>query len=351
MAKPRAKATKKTPKTLQKWPVWLLAAINRRRKNFLARRPHRSFCKTGRRDYKRRLQLPGYWSFTNQVRLLLVRNKWLFLKFTALYSILSFVAIGILSQDNYNVLTSTLHTLGNSFFSGGLGQFSVNIAVFAGVVGGVFNTQLTPTQQVYSGLLVLLAWLTLVWLLRQIMAGHKNVRLRDGLYASGSPIVATFLLVMVVLVQIIPFVIAVTAYVAASSVNVLGSIFFDAMFWLVELLLVTASLYWITGSLMALIVVTLPGMYPWRALRVAGDLVVGRRLRLLYRLGWLVFTLFLLWLVVLLPAILVSNISLLKQIPVVPIVVLILLSASMVWIATYLYLLYRKVVDDDTAPA
>jgi hypothetical protein len=277
MAKRRQKFTKtpskKTHKAHQKWPLRLLININQLRKTFLARRPHRSFRKTNRRDYKRGLNLPGYWSFTNQVRVLLMRNKWLFLKFTALYSALSFIAIGILSQANYNLLTSTLHTLGNSLFSGGFGGFSVNVAIFAGVVGGLFNTQLTPTQQVYSGLLVLLAWLTLVWLLRQIMAGHKNIRLRDGLYSSGSPLIATFLLVMVVLVQIIPFVIAVTAYVAASSVNVFGSIFFDAMFWLVELLLVTASLYWITSSLLALIVITLPGMYPWRALRIAGDLV------------------------------------------------------------------------------
>jgi hypothetical protein len=329
----------------------VLAALNLRRKNFLARRPHRSFRKTARRDYKRSFTLPGYWSFTNQVRLLLMRDKSLFIKFIFLYSALSWLVFGIMSQENYVLLNQTIHSVGDNIAQGQLNDLSLNFAIFSGVLSGVFNGQLTPTQQVYGGLFFLLSWLTIVWLLRQSLAGHKNIRLRDGLYFSGSPVVPTFLLFMVVLVQLIPFVVALVAYFTADSLNVLGVPILSIMFWLFELLLVVMSLYWLSSSFIALIVVTLPGMYPLKALKVAGDLVIGRRLRILYRLMWLGLSLGLVWLLVLLPVIALANMANIEWLPLVPLIVLLLGSTSIVWVSAYIYLLYRKLVDDGASPA
>lgn len=325
--------------------------MNRRRKGFLSRRPHRSFRLTRRRDYKRSLALPGYWSFTNHVRSVLVRRKALFSLFIVGYSIVSWLIFGIMSQDNYKLLGETLQAVGGDVSQGQLGDLSANFAIFSGVLAGAFSSPLSEAQQVYGGLLFLLAWLTIIWLLRQIMAGHKNVRLRDGLYSSGAPLVSTFLLFMVMLIQLVPFVVALAAYLTANSFNVLGIPIFSILFWLVELLLVVMSLYWLSSSFIALVVVTLPGMYPLKALKVAGDLVVGRRLRILYRLGWLFLSLFFLWLLVLLPMIALSSAIRLDWLPLVPVTVLLLGSISMLWAVAYIYILYRKLVDDATAPA
>ena len=98
-------------------------------------------------------------------------------------------------------------------------------------------------------------------------------------------------------------------------------------------------------------VITLPGLYPLKALKIAGDLVAGRRLRILYRLAWLLFSLFVIWLVALTPAIIISNWINLSWLPLVPLTVLLLGSASLVWSAAYIYLLYRKLVDDAASPA
>ena len=328
-----------------------LKKLNKRRNNFLKRRPHRSFKKTARRDYKRSLALPGYWNFTNQVRMLIVQNKGIFLKFAILYSILSWLIFGLMSQENYLLMSKTVNSLGSSVFQGNLDGLPLNIAIFSGILGGAFTGQLTETQQIYGGLLVLLSWLTLVWLMRQIMAGHKNIRLRDGIYSSGSPTISTFLVCMVVLIQLIPFILALAAYFTANTFNVLGIPFFSILFWLLEILLVVASLYWLSSSFLALVVVTLPGMYPLKALKVGGDLAVGRRLRILYRLTWLVLCLFFLWLLVLLPIILLSDAINISWLPLVPLTVLVLGSASIIWASAYIYLLYRKLVDDGASPA
>ena len=128
------------------------------------------------------------------------------------------------------------------------------------------------------------------------------------------------------------------------------------VFWIAASLLAVLSLYWITGSFMALIIVTLPGMYPWQAIRSAGDLVVGRRLRILYRIVWLLITVFVIWVITVIPVILLDKwlmnlIPALKSAPIVPVVLLLVTSFVTVWSSAYVYMLYRKVVDDDASPA
>lgn len=49
--------------------------LNQQRRNFLQRRPHRSFRLTKRRDYRRDLKIPGYWSLTSEACRLVWRNK------------------------------------------------------------------------------------------------------------------------------------------------------------------------------------------------------------------------------------------------------------------------------------
>lgn len=122
------------------------------------------------------------------------------------------------------------------------------------------------------------------------------------------------------------------------------------------LLLGLLSVYWLVGSFMALVIVTLPGMYPLQALKTAGDLVVGRRIRILLRLLWLVFTLALLWLVTMVPLILFDAwikgvFPKISSAPLVPVGLLLVSSMTIVWAATYVYVFYRKVVEDESAPA
>ena len=100
-----------------------------------------------------------------------------------------------------------------------------------------------------------------------------------------------------------------------------------------------------------MVVVTLPGMYPLRALKVSGDLVTSRRLRILYRYGWLALSVVVIWAIILLPGIILSRVQWLEWLPIVPLLVLLLSAWSILWGAAYVYLLYRKLVSDDTKPA
>lgn len=318
-----------------------------KRRNWLKRRIHHSFRITQRRDYVRPLSLPGYWSFTNHVRSFLWQHKQLFLKFIITFSLFMGLTVGLMSQDSYTTLRDTVTTIGETTLQGDVGKVGQNIAIFSGVLVGALNAPLSEGQQVYYGLLLLLGWLTMIWLLRQLKSDHKKLKLRDGIYNSGAPLISTFLIFLLILVQIIPFAIALIAYGAAASVDVFDDTLFTTFFWLIEIILITLSLYWLSSSLFAAVIVTLPGMYPWAAIRASSDLVVGRRLRILYRMLWMIILLILVWAGILIPIIFIDSIINIAWLPLIPLTVLLLSSASIVICSTYLYLLYRKVVDSD----
>lgn len=319
------------------------------------RRPHRSFRMTRRRDYARTLKLPGLIAFNVYVTKTLWQYKKVFAVLALIYAILSVAFVGMGSQESYLTLTETLTDTGAQIFEGNVGQIGQAALLFLSVGTTGLNGTLSEVQQVYAVILVLMIWLTTVWLLRNLLAGHK-VRTRDGLYSAGSPIVSTFLVVLIGVIQLLPVALAIIAYSAAVASGLLESGVEAMLFWAAILLLVSLSLYWITSTFFALIMITLPGMYPMRAIRTAGDMVLGRRLRLLGRLLWMGLTVIVTWGILLIPIILLDTWVKsfwfeIEWLPVIPIVVVVLSAVSVVWISSYVYLLYRKVVDDDAKPA
>ena len=333
-----------------------IAKLQASMKAFMQRRPHRSFRPTRRRDYVRSFRLPGYFSFTIEVTKLLWHNRKIFIWMGLVYLVL-IVVFGIMgSQEIYGQLRELMtKTAPDSLFSGAVGEVSkAGVLLFATVTTGITG-KLEPLQLVIAAFLSLYVWLTTVWLLRRIVAG-KKVKLRDGLYNAGAPILPTLLIFIVLLVQLVPAAAVVIVSGAAwQSGFVSGGA--ESMALGIGLLLVfIASLYWMVSTFIATIVATLPGMYPMQALAIAGDLVIGRRLRVLYRMVWMLLVVLSWWVVVMIPIILFdgwikSVFTQIEWLPIVPAVLLVISTASIIWSCTYTYLLYRKMVDDDTSPA
>ena len=332
-----------------------VVAIKTRSKTFIARRPHRSFHRTRRRDYRRSLKLPGYFAFARSVNKTLWKYKKTFIWLAVVYAVLTMILAGIGSQETYNSLASTLQDTGTQIFQGNLGQIGQAALLFVSIGSSGLNSSPTEAQQVYIVLLGLLVWLTTVWLLRSLLAGHK-VKMRDGLYSAGAPIIATLLVVLVLILQLIPIGLAAIGYAAAQSTGLLDGGVAAMLFWFVVGLLTIMSLYWITSTFFALIIVTLPGMYPMKALKTAGDMVVGRRLRILLRVLWMAGSIIVAGAVVFIPLILINTglthiWPAITNVPIVPVALTLFSVISFIWAASYIYLLYRRVVDDDAKPA
>lgn len=325
-------------------------------RSFLSRRPHRSFQRTYRRDYVRSLELPGYVAFTHYVQKTLWTNRKLFIVMAFAYMLATIAVANLSSEDLYAQMRETVNESGAEVFQGFWGEIGkAGLLLIGGVTGSYSETAMTTEVQIYIGAIGLLTWLTTVWLLRALLAGRKP-KVRDGLYNAGAPIMSTFLVLSVMVVQLLPFALALFGYNSAVASGLLEGGVEAMMFWSVATLLIILSLYWTTSTFIALVVVTLPGMYPMQALRTAGDLVVGRRLRILLRILWMLLTIIVTWVVIAIPIIifdgwLKSVLPAIAWLPLVPIVLLTMGSMTIIWAASYIYLLYRRIVDDDALPA
>lgn len=346
-------------------PPWLRAVgtfikrpfvhMTRSTKAYLKRRPHRSFRLTRRRDYKRSLVLPGYWSFTNQVRAMLWKNKRLFGCLIAVYFLVTLAIYGFSQQIAYANLSGTLSETGSDVFKGNWGKIAeAGLLLVTSITTGL-TPDVTEAQTVLGGLTVFFAWLATVWALRNIMAG-RSIRARDAIYSSGSPVLPTVIVAFFIAVQLLPGAIALLVYNTAIATGFIEGGVEGMAFWIAIVLLGALSLYWITSTVIALVVVTLPGMYPFQAIRTAGDLVIGRRVRILFRILWAALLTVILWLLILIPVILLDEWikkawTALEWIPIVPVALLLMSATTVVSLAAYIYMLYRKVVDDDAKPA
>ena len=324
-------------------------------KGLLKRRPHRSFRLTDRQDYKRSLKMPGYWSFANHVRSILWKNWRLFGGLALVYAVATIVISGFGAQESYGNLASALKDSSGDVFKGNFGPISQAGLLLITTITTGLSPNLTEAQSVLGGLALFFGWLATIWLLRNTLAGHKP-RLRDGLYNSGSPVLATVLVGFIITLQLLPAAIAIIVYGAAQTSGLLESGVSAMLVWCGVGLLSLLSIYWITSSFIAMVIVTLPGMYPMHAIRSAGDLVVGRRLRVLFRLAWLLFVTALAWAVVVIPIILFDDwvkglVPSINWLPLVPIVIFAMASLTLIYTTSYIYLLYRRIVDDDAAPA
>lgn len=338
-------------------PYSFIDVTRRRIRSFMARRPHRTFRRTYRRDYKRSLALPGYWSFTASTLSLMRAHKRVFIWMGAIYGVLVAVFLSIGSQELYSQLSTALQNTGNQIFADGNGARPIEEAallLFSAVTGG-YRADLTVEQQIYASIFGLMIWLTTIWIVRSAMAGGKP-KLRDGLYNAGAPIVSTFLVSIVALVQLIPAAIAVLFMSSALQSGVFTDGVESMLFWSGAVLFILLSLYWLVATFFALIIVTLPGMYPLRALHSAGDIVTGRRVRILLRMLWMfaavLVTLALAMIpIILLDAWLKNMFEAISWMPIVPVAFVLVSTATLIWSGVYIYMLYRKVVDDESAPA
>jgi hypothetical protein len=333
--------------------IFMRKNVLERFRKFRARRPHRSFRLSRRRDYVRPLKIAGYWSFTKSVFDLISDNKRAFLSLAGLIAGFSFILIGLMDQNFLTSLQDVADTTNGGLFSGGWGEIGkaglVIMSTFS--TGGLVSSP-SDSQQMIMVLIALFAWLAVVQLCRNIYAGGRKISVREALYSCGAPIIPMVVVSLVILAQLVPAFIAAIISSAAQITSYAQAGVEQMIFSVVVFFLISISVYWVMGSIFAMIIVTIPGTYPLLALKIAGDMVVQRRLAILKRILWLALVLILAWLVTIIPIILLANwlggwLTWFKAVPIVQLAMLIMTSLSLVFISCYIYALYRKIVDYD----
>ena len=139
-------------------------------------------------------------------------------------------------------------------------------------------------------LVIIMLWLTTIFMTRRILKGDK-IKFRDGIFNAMAPFFSTLIIFVILMIQCLPIMLLVIAYSSAIETNLFGDFFAGSLFVLFALLMIALSGYLLSGTLMALIAVTAPGMYPLAALILTREVMVGEKMKFILRLFVLVLVL------------------------------------------------------------
>jgi hypothetical protein len=313
---------------------------------------HKSFKRSYREDYLRKTELPGLMSHAHATFRIIFGNLRLFLPLIMLIVIANIILVGLMTEESYNTFKDALDETNENLTQGQLGNLGkAGLLLIGTITTGGLTRGMGEVQQVFMIFLLIVTWLVTIYLTRHILAKHE-IKLRDGLYNALTPFISTFCVLGIVFLDLIPIFIVVVTYSAAIATEFLATPFYALVYFIFAMLLILLSAYLLSGSLMAMIAVTAPGLYPMTAMNTASDIVAGRRIRFIIRILFVFLVLALCWIVVMLPIILIdsalkANIEWLSSIPFVSFFLLFMTVFSTVYIAVYFYLFYRKLLDMD----
>ena len=151
-----------------------------------------------------------------------------------------------------------------------LGLMAVMIVMAFLVVG--LPEEFDGAMGVLFTLIFVMGWLATIYMLRQKLAGEE-VRLRDGLFKSMAPLIPTLIMLMVVVLECVPVMATVVAWSSAVETHFLDMPFNALMLIVLTVAMVLLSGFLLTSSLLALVAVGTPGIYPVMAILTARELV------------------------------------------------------------------------------
>jgi hypothetical protein len=334
-------ATKKTVKKVPKKRIaGLVQRAHGRIKTYIAKRPHRSF----RRTYRPRQQLggspvPSIPALISDTSRFIWREKKLFGGLALIYSVFTYVVVGGLSQLDFIALREAT----SDVVGGNLAVLGTMFALFGGVVDGIALSTPSELQQFLGVLVPFIFWLAIVWAARMRLA-DQPVKIRDALYNCCAPLISSLVVLIALLVQLLPAILALFAWALADVSGWLNGGVAVMLFSFALILAFLLSAYWVSSSLLAMVVVTIPGMYPWRALSAASELVIGQRWRLALHVAVVALLIMIVWAVVVVLALYLDGWLRIDWLPLIPILIQMIAGLTIVLMAAYVYKLYRSLL-------
>lgn len=314
---------------------------------------HKSFRRSYREDYIRPTETPGLLNHAMLTFKTIFLHWRVFLPFIVLMVILYSVAVGLMSEATYQEVGASIDESKAELASGKIGNFAkAGLILFSTVTTGGLDASMDESGVAFMVTLFLIMWLVTIFLLRHIFAG-EHPRLRDGLYNALGPLLSALVVFVIIFIQAIPLMLLVITYSAAIMTGFFETPFYALLYFLFALLMILISGYLLSSSLMALVAVSSPGMYPMRAMFAASDLAAGRRIRIILRILYLIIVVALIYIIVMLPIILLDMLlksawDWLTGIPIVSIFLMACTCFVFIYATTYIYIYYRWLLDYDS---
>jgi hypothetical protein len=277
---------------------------------------------------RKRQKLPGSFYLTSQVFSTL-RKHWRILGGI----VLVYLALNIVLASGISGLSSNVAEIKANLQSGD--RIWNALSGFGALVGSGGASQ-SETASILQSILIILSSLVIIWALRQLLAGN-NIGVKQAYYQSMAPLIPFLLVIMVIFIQLLPLTFGVPIIGSVLSAVMNPGALLSVLLVIVFAGLAAWSFYMISSSIFALYIVTLPDMQPRQALRSAKNLVQFRRWQLMRKIAFLPIFILLVMAAVVVPLILIAT-------ALVAPVFYILSMLSLLFVHTYLYALYRSLL-------
>ncbi len=247
------------------------------------------------------IKLPSVWQISRISVARLWNHKGLFIWITLIYGFFDLVfaeaganATNILTLKHNvaQVLSGHTTSIGASFTT----FFSLSYDPNASS-----NGNSTPAG-VFQFIFVVLFALGLIWAFRHTHKEDK-LRIRDPFYRGMFPLIPFLVVMLIIGLQLIPIVVGATLYLQTVNNGIAVGALQKSIWEIIFFLFSMVSLYMISASLLAIFVVTLPGMTPVRAVKKAGQLVQRQRVVVLSKYLFLIVALFALGIAIMVPTV------------------------------------------------
>ncbi len=250
--------------------------------------------------------------------------------------VLVYLVLNILFASGVSNITSAFSSIKNDLNNGGGHQLWHAAGGFASLVGSS-GSSTSATGSTLQSILFILESLVIIWALRHLISG-QGISVKVAYYRSMAPLIPFLLVIFIIIVQLLPITLGGTLLAVVSSsifTNTGSATFFSVLFFMI---LAIWSIYMVSASVFALYIVTLPDMQPLQAIRSAKDLVQYRRPEVVRKVFFMPVFVLVAMGIVIVPLILYASF-------IVPVVFFVLSMLAILFMHTYLYSLYRELLE------
>lgn len=203
-----------------------------------------------------------------------------------------------------NFQLSDTKQLLNETFEGELGTLETTAALFGALLGTAGSTS-GEAASVYQMILFILFSLIIIGSLRASFDNKNKVSYRQAFYQSSYPLVQFILVGLVIILQSLPALAGLALFSVIVSNGIAVTAFEQILWFSLMVLGIGVTTYFVSSSIFASYIVTLPKMTPMNALRSARKLVKYRRFNIIRKILFLPFAALVFLAIVFLPLVFV----------------------------------------------
>jgi hypothetical protein len=251
--------------------------------------------------------------------------------------VLVYLLLNIVFASGISNVSATFDNIKTDLNSGGGHGFWHAAGGFGSLVGSA-GASSSGTGSALQSMLFVIESLVIIWALRHLLSGQA-VSVKQAYYRSMTPLIPFLLVIFMIILQLMPLTLGgiILTFVATSVLTGTGAATVISAIGFI--LLAAWSIYMVSASIFALYIVTLPDMHPRSALRAAKDLVRFRRWPVIRKVLFMPVFILVAMGVIIVPLILYAQ-------PIVPIIFYILSMLAILFVHSYLYSLYRDLIDE-----